>query len=148
MGRALSQSSANEDAIPSARAQSATPQESLPSPRAAEGETHTAPLGTASPSSPAAVPDHEHASHQSRLAVYQSRGRYQSAPASPRDFQNWMAKQEQHLQATSRDPTREESSETPGISAVFSPGAQDMPIAEMMRVIEVATAAGDNAPAP
>ena len=77
LGQALSQSSANEDAIPSARAQSATPQESLPSPRAAEGETHTAPLGTASPSSPAAVPDHEHASHQSKLSVYQSRRRYQ-----------------------------------------------------------------------
>ena len=59
-----------------------------------------------------------------------------------------MAKQEQHLQATFRVLTREESSETPGISVVFSPGAQDMPIAEMMRVIEVATVAGDYAPTP
>ena len=102
LGRALSQSLANGDAIPSARAQPATPQDSLASPTAREGETHTAPLVTASPSSPAAVPAHEHASHQSSLAVYQSRRRYQSAPASPRDFQNWMAKQEQHLQATFR----------------------------------------------
>ena len=148
LGRALSQLSANGDAIPSARAQLATPQDSVPSPRVAEEEKHTAPLVTASPSYPAAVPAHEHASHQSRLVVYQSRRRYQSAPASPRDFQNWMAKQEQHLQATSHVPTREESSETPGISAVFQPGVQDMPIAEMMRVIEVATAAGDYAPTP
>ena len=146
--RALSQSSENGDAILSAKAQSTTPQESLPSPRAAEGETHTAPLVTANPSSPVAIPAHEHASHQSRPAIYQSRRRYQSPPASPPEFQNWMAKHKKHLKATFRVSTREESSETPCIFAVVSPGAQDMPIPEMIRMIEVATAAGDYAPTP
>ena len=146
--RARSQPLVNGDAIYCAMAQSANPQASLPSLRAAEGETDTPPLVLAITSSLAAAPALEHATHQSSLAVYQSRRRYQSAPASPREFQNWRAKYEKHLQATVRDCPPEEFLETPGISALVSPGVQDTSLPEMIHMLEVSPAAGVYAPTP
>ena len=142
------QLSVNGASISPAVAQSATPQDSLPCPRVSEGEAHTPSLVQDTILSPTAPPAPEQATPQSKTIVSHFRRRYPSAPAAPREHQNWLAKYEEHVNGTARISTLEAELEAPSIAAQALPRDRDSSRPEMIYVLEILPTAGAYPPAP